>query len=133
MLNAEPLRFLFVSDFPNGFTPKAIASLRSLLSNGTDTGIFVFMSRCNEDWESGGSAYRSFVDTPLNSITDAVTHCDLLLNKSYARSAQIYSPILSTVPSHQEFIPLVLRILLIPYVKLLMILRQLRKKQRRLI
>lgn len=104
--NAEPLRFLFVSDFPNGFTPKAIASLRSLLSNGTDTGIFVFMSRCNEDWESGGSAYRSFVDTPLNSITDAVTHCDLLLNKSYARSAQIYSPILSTVPSHQEFIPL---------------------------
>ncbi|MFL1706542.1 FtsK/SpoIIIE domain-containing protein [Campylobacter sp. MOP7] len=40
----QPYKFLFIADFPHGFTKRAMDNLNAILSNGAQSGIYVFMT-----------------------------------------------------------------------------------------
>lgn len=43
-INAEPLRFLMIMDFPNHFTDRAISYLESIIDNGPKTGVYTIIA-----------------------------------------------------------------------------------------
>ena len=43
-INAEPLRFLMIMDFPENFTDKSISCLESIINNGSKTGVYTIIA-----------------------------------------------------------------------------------------
>ena len=43
-INAEPLRFLMIMDFPENFTDKSISYLESIINNGSKTGVYTIIA-----------------------------------------------------------------------------------------
>ena len=48
-INAEPLRFLMVMDFPRGFSDRSISYLESIIDNGPMTGVYTIIAADEEE------------------------------------------------------------------------------------
>ena len=53
-INAEPLRFLMIMDFPKHFTDKSISYLESIIDNGPKTGVYTIIAADKTEMENRG-------------------------------------------------------------------------------
>ncbi|MDO5132218.1 MAG: FtsK/SpoIIIE domain-containing protein [Eubacteriales bacterium] len=82
-INAEPLRFLIVMDFPRGFSAKAMGYLESIIDNGPKTGVYTILAANKQEMENadkyGGSVQIERIRDRLKNTV--VTENDYLCVK----------------------------------------------------
>ena len=67
---AEPYRFIFISNFPAGFTQRAIETLLSIINTSSKSGISIILNIDNEELEKHRDLDKVlFTDTPLSMLT----------------------------------------------------------------
>lgn len=67
---AEPYRFIFISNFPAGFSQRAIDTLLSIINTSSKSGISVILNVDNEELSKHRDLDKSiYIDTPLSILT----------------------------------------------------------------
>ena len=67
---AEPYRFIFISNFPAGFTQRAIETLLSIINTSSKSGISIILNIDNEELKKHRDLDKVFfTDTPLSMLT----------------------------------------------------------------
>ena len=80
--NGEPYRMLFIMDFPNGFSARALTYLRSIVNIGPNCGIFVFVAGAVDEIEQDKiNPYTEAIFEKLHKIYFLTEKCYLEENE----------------------------------------------------
>ena len=97
-INAEPLRFLMIMDFPKHFTDKSISYLESIIDNGPKTGVYTIIAADKTEMENRGEGspadrIRRLIKNKVNSENNM-----LCIQESTREGKMRYFPFASPTP-----------------------------------